>query len=101
MMPIIWSPRAIRRLRQYARNLAEYDYPETAASWLNKVRSESEILSEHPQLGPISPEFIGKRPVVRDLTIGNYRLFYRVRRDHVEIISIHNCKQAITSLRSL
>jgi len=40
-------------------------------------------------------------PHIHDITIGNYRAFYRIKRHSVEIISIHNCKQAILSLRSL
>jgi len=100
-MQIVWSPRAQRRLREYAQNLAEYDYPQTAVAWLNKVRSDTALLADHPRAGRESPEFIGKRPTVHDIAIGNYRLFYRIKREYVEIISIHNCRQKITSLRSL
>lgn len=100
-MSLIWSPRAQRRLKEYAQALAEYDYPETAVNWLMDVKAKSEHLAQFPFAGRVSPEFHDKRPIIRDITIGNYRLFYRNKRSHVEIISIHNCKQAITSLRSL
>ena len=101
MKSLVWSLRAQRRLSEYAHSLAEYDYPETAVRWLQNVREAAEHLSEFPLVGRASPEFQEIRPRVRDITIGNYRLFYRVRRTCVEIISIHNCKQNITSLRSL
>lgn len=100
-MSLVWSPRAQRRLKEYAQALAEYDYPETAVNWLVEVKARSEHLKRFPRAGRVSPEFRGKRPVIRDITIGHYRLFYRNKRNLVEIISIHNCKQAITSLRSL
>ena len=35
------------------------------------------------------------------LTIRSSKIFYRNKRNHVEIISIHNCKQVLTSLRAL
>lgn len=100
-MDIIWSPRAQKRITEYARQLAEYDYPETARNWIITIRDRAATLADFPRSGRISPEFKNKRPVVRDITIGNYRLFYRTHRDSVEVISIHNCKQAITSLRLL
>lgn len=100
-MSLIWSPRAQRRLKEYAHSLAEYDYPDTAVNWLVDIKAKSEHLKRFPLAGRVSPEFRDKRPIIRDITIGNYRLFYRNKRNHVEIISIHNCKQAITSLRSL
>ena len=100
-MTIIWSPRAQVRLAEYARQLAEYDYPETARNWLLTIQAKSATLADFPRAGRVSPEFRQKRPTVRDITIGNYRLFYRIRKDAVEIISIHNCKQQITSLRSI
>ena len=100
-MNVIWSPRAQLRLTEYARQLAEYDYPETARNWLLTVQAKSASLAEFPRAGRVSPEFQQKRPMVRDITIGNYRLFYRLRKNTIEIISIHNCKQQITSLRSL
>lgn len=100
-MNIIWSPRAQMRLAEYAHQLAEYDYPGTARNWLLKVQSETSTLIDFPRSGRVSPEFRDKRPTVRDITIGNYRLFYRIRKNAIEVISIHNCRQAITSLRSL
>lgn len=100
-MDIIWSPRAQKRITEYARQLAEYDYPETARNWILTIRMRAETLADFPRSGRISPEIKARRPVVRDITIGKYRLFYRIHRGSVEVISIHNCKQAIISLRSL
>jgi len=100
-MELVWSPRAKRRLSEYARQLAEYDYPETARDWLISVKDATEHLADFPRSGRVSPEFTDRKPVVRDITIGNYRAFYRIKRHAVEIISIHNCKQAILGLRSL
>ena len=97
-MNIVWSPRAQIRLTDYARQLTEYDYPETARNWLLTVQAKSATLADFPRAGRVSPEFRQKRPTIRDITICDYRLFYRIRKDAVEIISIHNCKQQITSL---
>jgi len=101
-MEIAWSPRAKRRLAEYARQLAEYDYPQTAHDWLIDVQAAVDPLADFPRAGRVSPEFTDKKPVIRDITVHkNYRVFYRVKRATLEIISVHNCKQAITSLRSL
>ena len=86
-MTIIWSPRAQVRLAEYARQLAEYDYPETARDWLLTIQEKSATLVDFPRAGRVSPEFRQKRPTVRDITIGDYRLFYRIRKNAVEIIS--------------
>lgn len=91
-MDIIWSPRAQKRITEYARQLAEYDYPETARNWILTIRMRAETLADFPRSRRISPEFKARRPVVRDITIGKYRLFYRIHRGSVEVISIHNCK---------
>jgi len=98
---IVWSSRAQKRLREYATQLAQYDYPQTAADWLNKVKSSVETLVDFPESGRESPEFKDRTPMIRDISIGMYRVFYRIVGASVEIISIHNCRQAITSLRSL
>lgn len=101
MTDLVWSPRARQRLREYAQNLAKRDYPETAVNWLLKIKSSVERLADFPASGRESPKFKGRRPKVRDITIGNFRLFYRTRKNTVEIISIHHCRQTIASLRAL
>jgi len=100
-MELLWSPRAKHRLAEYAQQLAEYDYPEPARDWLLSVKDATEHLADFPRAGRVSPEFTDMKPVIHDITIGNYRAFYRIKRRAVEIISVHNCKQAILSLRSL
>ena len=96
-MNIVWSPRAQIRLTDYARQLAEYDCPETARSWLLAVQAKSATLADFPRAGRVSPEFRQKRPTVRDITIGNYRLFYRIRKNTVEIISIPLASHSLTA----
>lgn len=100
-MALVWSPRAQHRLREHARHLAEHDYPETAVNWLMRIKSAAERLVEFPESGRESPEFMNQRPKVRDIAIGQFRLFYRRRKGDVEIISVHHCRQSITTLRAL
>ena len=56
-MNIVWSPRAQIHLTEYARQLAEYDCPETARSWLLAVQAKSATLADFPRAGRVSPEF--------------------------------------------
>ena len=98
-MSIIWSPRGQRRLAEYARRIAEYDYPQTAVTWLADMKATVEHLADFPLSGREVPEFTNSK--VREIVHRGYRIFYRVRSRCCEIISIRHCRHLIHSIHSL
>ena len=98
-MKIVWSPRARRRLAEYARRIAEYDYPQTALDWLVDMKAAVDHLADFPFAGREVPEFSNGK--VREIVHGGYRIFYRVKRRTPEIISVRHCRFLIESIHSL
>ena len=98
-MKIIWSPRGQRRLAEYARSIAEYDYPQTAANWLVDMKAAIEHLADFPLSGREVSEFANSK--VREIVHRGYRIFYRVHSRCCEIISIRHHRFMIRSIHSL
>lgn len=98
-MKIVWSPRGQRRLAEYARGIAEYDYPQTAANWLVDMKTAVEHLADFPLSGRKVPEFTDDK--VREIIHRGYRIFYRIRSHGCEIISVRHCRCQIRSVHSL
>ena len=98
-MKITWSPRGKRRLSEYAKSIAEYDYPQTAYEWLLDMKAAVEHLADFPQIGREVPEFNDGK--VREIIHQGYRIFYRVKRSTVEIISVRHSRFLIKSIHSL
>ena len=98
-MKIVWSPRGQRRLAEYARSIAEYDYPQTAVGWLIDMKAAVEHLADFPLSGREVPEF--KDCKVREIVHRGYRISYRVRLRCCEIISVRHCRFQIRSIHSL
>ena len=98
-MKIVWSPRGQRRLAEYARSIAEYDYPQTAVNWLLDMKSGGEHLANFPLSGREVPEFTNGK--VREITHRGYRIFYRVHSRCCEIISVRHSRFQIRSIHSL
>ena len=98
-MKIIWSPRGQRRLAEYARCIAEYDYPQTAVNWLVDMKAAVEHLADFPLSGREVPEFTNGN--VREIVHRDYRIFYRVCSRCCEIISVRHSRFHIRSIHSL
>lgn len=98
-MKIVWSPRGQRRLAEYARSIAEYDYPQTAYDWLLDMKSAVEHLADFPLSGREVPEF--GNPDIREIIHRDYRIFYRVKARKCEIISVRHSRFLISSIHSL
>ena len=98
-MKIIWSPRGRRRLAEYARSIAEYDYPQTSVNWLMDIRAAVEHLADFPLSGREVPEFANSK--VREIVHHGYKIFYRVHSRCCEIISVRHSRFHINSIHSL
>lgn len=63
-----------RRSRQYARGMVE------------RIFARSELLSSHPRLGPMVPEY-GEESL-RELFEDPYRIVYRIRGELIDIVAV-------------
>lgn len=81
---IVWSPRALARLREI-RDYVARDKPDAAARLATRIVALVEALRAHPYLGRA-----GSEPGVRELVVGGtpYLIFYRVRAKRVTITTI-------------
>jgi toxin ParE1/3/4 len=81
---IVWSPRALARLREIRLYVAR-DKPEAAARLATRIIALVEALKEHPYLGRA-----GSEPGVRELVVGGtpYLIFYQLRGTRVTIQTI-------------
>jgi len=89
-LEIVWSPRALVRLREIRAYVAR-DKPDAAARLATRIVALVEALKEHPYLGRA-----GSEPGVRELVVGGtpYLIFYRVRAKRVTITTIWHGAQA-------
>ena len=81
-MQIVWTEQAIADLTEIERYIEE-DAPQAARRVAAHVVSSVEHLAEFPLLG--KP---GDRPGTRDLIIPPYIISYRIRSEHLEILSL-------------
>ena len=89
-MKVVFSPRAILRLRQIQAYIA-YDNVTAAARVVGRIRQSTEMLADHPKLGSA---WAGG---TRALTVSGlpYRIHYRLNKeaDRIEIVTIAHTSQ--------
>lgn len=87
---IIWSPRALARLREI-RDYVARDKPDAAARLATRIVALVEALKEHPYLGRA-----GSETGVRELVVGGtpYLIFYRVQANRVTMTTIWHGAQS-------
>jgi toxin ParE1/3/4 len=84
-MKVIWSPEAERALYDILDYIAQ-DSPENAHRFIAKLRERAHDLAQFPNSGRRVPE--REKDDLRELIEGNYRIFYRVRSEVVEIATV-------------
>jgi len=92
MAKIVWTSQSLKDLKLI------YDYIKTdstfyANRFLNVLVSRTNQLVDFPESGRIVPEKAD--PSIRELIEGNYRIFYRLHRNTVTILRIHNASRKI------
>jgi toxin ParE1/3/4 len=84
-MSVFWTNNAKRELRAVynyiAQNSARY-----AQGVVDRITRRTKQLSTMPYLGASVPEY--EDEAIRELVEQSYRIIYRVRGDHVEILSV-------------
>lgn len=84
-MKVYFTPVARESINEAAAYLRRYS-PNAAVRFRRRIRARAESLSVNPELGRIVPEF-GVRQV-RELIDGDYRIWYRLHDDHIEVLAV-------------
>ena len=93
-MRLIWSPLAVEKVRDIAEYIA-LDKPIAAEHWANDIFDSVGRLVELPQSGRIVPEI--KRPDIREILKGNYRIIYKVKESTILILTVKSYRQLLKS----
>ena len=87
MAEIRWTPQAANDLEAIAAYIA-LDSEHYASLFVMDIVGSIERLSISPQRGRIVPEI--RKPEIREIFFGNYRIIYRLRSSVVEILTIYH-----------
>ena len=85
MTPIRWTEQAVADLEAIhdyvARDSAKY-----ATLLVERLISSLERVTHFPEIGRVVPEY--RRPDIRELIIGSYRVVYRLRSGQAEVLMV-------------
>lgn len=87
MVEVRWTLQAIDDLRSIADFIAK-DSPHYARLTVIDSFSAVERLVDFPRSGRIVPEI--KKPAIREIILGNYRIIYRLRGRIIDILAVHH-----------
>jgi len=89
MLPIHWSARAIDELDEIIAYISRFN-PDAAERLQMRIESVVLPLAEHPHLYRASERFDGLREIIAH---PNYLVFYRIRKDRIEIVSVAHARR--------
>jgi addiction module RelE/StbE family toxin len=92
MAQVNWTKRSIKDLKAI-NDYISLDSTFYAARFISKLIKRVDILIQFPESGRIVPE--KNIPEIRELIEGNYRIFYRLRKENDTILRIHNAARRI------
>lgn len=73
-------------IKQYIKyNLQE---PETANKLISKIRKSIRTLEDNPEIYAIIDDDIIRKLEIRKLIVDNYIIFYRIKKDSIEIVRV-------------
>jgi toxin ParE1/3/4 len=84
-MRIEWTDPALDALEEIRDYIAK-DSPDDARRFIERIFDATEALTDHPLMGRPVPE--ANRQDVRELVYQGYRVIYRTRPQHVEVIAV-------------
>ncbi|MBT7913941.1 type II toxin-antitoxin system RelE/ParE family toxin, partial [Candidatus Bathyarchaeota archaeon] len=64
------------------------DAPRVASVFADRAFLATDRLVEHPRLGRVVPET--QDSSVREISVYSYRIIYRIRRDEVQVLTVHH-----------
>jgi len=91
----VWSESAWAGLEEGASYIVR-DSPYYAASLVQKAKAIARSLRLFPERGRHVPEY--NNPAVRELSVGTYRLIYRISGDQIVIVAFLHSARDITDL---
>ena len=95
-MKIQWSPVALDRASECAAYIA-VDKPAAAEVWIHELFDYVGLLASTPYMGRVVPELNNAR--YREILLGNYRVIYSIKDEHIEILTIRGVRQILASER--
>jgi toxin ParE1/3/4 len=82
---VVWTDGARADLRELVAYIAE-DNVSAARNMAARLRKQSGLLQEHPEMGRMVPEFGDAQ--IRERIVAPYRLVYRLGDDVVEVLAV-------------
>lgn len=92
MAQINWTKKSLKDLRAI-NDYISLDSEFYASRFISKLIHRVDQLIEFPESGRVVPE--KNEPEIRELIEGNYRIFYRLRKEKITILRIHNSARKI------
>jgi toxin ParE1/3/4 len=77
-----WTERAVENLAEIAEYISESS-PTRANRVIAELTSAIALLTRHPELGKSA-----RGPLLRELVVAPYRVFYRLMGDTIEVVAI-------------
>jgi toxin ParE1/3/4 len=95
-MNVLWMPAALADLAEI-RDFIGADNPARAASFVEEIVDAGETIADMPRAFPLEPRLEHKN--VRRRIYGRYLIFYRIRRNRIEILHVaHSARDYVRSL---
>jgi len=85
-----WSHVALERVVEIGEHIV-FDRPVAAAEWVEGILASVDRLSRFPLSGRALPE--SKRPDLREVVHGHFRVIYRVGPDDVLVLTVRHARQ--------
>jgi len=94
-MEVIFTDQFLGRLEEFTDYIA-LDHVPTAIKWARGVFKQCQKLSSQPESGRIVPEF--RRPEIREIIHGNYRLVYEIKSSQIDMLTIWHTRSQVSGL---
>jgi addiction module RelE/StbE family toxin len=91
-MKLRWSERSVNDLIAIQKYIAQ-DNPQTAKTWVAKLRQRARCAADTALAGRIVPEF--NQTDMREVFLGNYRIVYRVGGDGILVLTVFEGHQLL------
>ena len=92
MVQISWTKKSLKDLKAI-NDYISLDSTFYAKRFISKLIHRVDQLLEFPESGRVVPE--KSEPGIRELIEGNYRIFYRLQKEKITILRIHNAARKI------